>query len=123
MKFKHCSLIFSIVGIFVLYFLLKLSQPEAISIYETPKYEGKLVSVEGRVIEYHLTKYGSQIIKIENNNITTSIIIEEEIEIEFGDRIRVTEDVQKYKEEWEFVVNSVNLVKIIEKWGNRSFPL
>jgi len=123
MKFKYYSLIFSIAGIFVLYFLLKLSQPAAISIYEIPKYEGKLVSVEGMVIENHLTKYGSQIIKIENNNITTSIFIEGEIEIDFGDRIQVTGEVQKYKEEWEIVVNSVNLIKIIEKWGNKSFPL
>lgn len=123
MKLKHYSLIFSIIGIFVLYFLLKLSQPAAINIYEIPKYEGKQIIIEGRVVEHHLTKYSSQIIKIEKNNATTTIFIEGTTEIEFGDLIQVIGEVQKYENEWEIVVNSVNQIKIIEKWGNRSFPL
>ena len=113
----------SITGILVLYFLLKVSQPSVIGIYEIPKYEGKQVTIEGFVIEHHQTKYSSQIIKIENNNATTAVFIEGKIEIEFGDKIQVTGEVQKYEGEWEIVVNSINLVKIIEKWGNRSFPL
>jgi DNA/RNA endonuclease YhcR with UshA esterase domain len=123
MKLKHYSLIFSIVGILVLYFLLKVSQPSVIGIYEIPKYEGKQVTIEGMVIEHHQTKYSSQIIKIENNNATTTVFIEGKIEVEFGDKIQVTGEVQKYEGAWEIVVNSINLVKIIEKWGNRSFPL
>jgi len=122
MKFKHYSLIFSIVGILILYFLLKISQPSAIGISEIPSYEGKQVTIEGMVIEHHLTKYSSQIIKIENNNATTTVFIEGKIDVEFGDKIKVTGDVQKYEGEWELVVNSLNLIKILEKWGNRSFP-
>jgi len=123
MKLKHFSLIFSIAGILVLYFLLKLSQPAVISIYEIPKYEGKQVSIQGIVIEHHLTKYSSQIIKIENNNSTTTVFIEGKVDVEFGDKIQVTGEAQKYEGDWEIVVNSINNVKIIEKWGNRSFPL
>lgn len=123
MKLKHYSLIFSIAGILVLYFLLKVSQPSVIGIYEISKYEGKQVTIEGIVIEHHQTKYSSQIIKIENNNDSTTVFIEGKIEIEFGDKIQVTGEVQKYEGEWEIVVNSINMVKIIEKWGNRSFPL
>jgi len=123
MKLKHYSLIFSIVGILVLYFLLRSSQSTMISICEIPKYEGKQVTIEGMVIEHHLTKYGSQIIKIESNNATTTVFIEGKTEVEFGDKIQVTGEIQKYEGEWEIVVNSLNMVKIIEKWGNRSFPL
>lgn len=122
MKLKHYSLIFSFVGILVLYFLLRISQSTIIDIYEIQEYEGKQVTLEGTVIEHHLTKYGSQIIKIENNNATATVFVEGKTEIEFGDRIQVTGEVQKYEDKWEIVVNSLNLVKIIEKWCNRSFP-
>ena len=123
MKLKHYSLIFSVIGILVLYFLLKTSQSTMISINEIPKYEGKQVTIEGTVQEHHLTKYGSQIIKIENDNVTTTVFIEGKIELEFGDKIQVTGEIQKYEGEWEIVVNSINMVKIIEKCKNSSFPL
>lgn len=120
---KHYSLIFSVVGILVLYFLLRTSQSTMISINEISKYEGKQVTIEGTVLEHHLTKYGSQIIEIENDNATTTVFIEGKIELEFGDKIQATGEIQKYEGEWEIVVNSINLVKIIEKWKNSSFPL
>jgi RecG-like helicase len=123
MILKHYSLIFSAVGILVLYFLLRTSQSTMISINEISKYEGKQVTIEGTVLEHHLTKYGSQIIEIENDNATTTVFIEGKIEIEFGDKIQVTGEIQKYEGEWEIVVNSINMVKIIEKWKNSSFPL
>ena len=123
MKLKHYSLIFSVAVILVLYFLLRISQSTIIDIYEIQKYEGKQVTIEGIVIEHHLTKYSSQIIKIENNKATATVFIEGKTEVEFGDRIQATGEVQKYEGEWEIVVNNLNLVKIIEKWGNRSFPL
>ena len=120
---KHYSLIFSVVGILVLYFLLRTSQSTMISINEISKYEGKQVTIEGTVLEHHLTKYGSQIIEIENDNATTTVFIEGKIELEFGDKIQATGEIQKYEGEWEIVVNSINMVKIIEKWKNSSFPL
>lgn len=120
---KHYSLIFSVIGILVLYFLLKTSQSTMISINEISKYEGKQVTIEGTVLEHHLTKYGSQIIEIENDNATTTVFIEGKIELEFGDKIQATGEIQKYEGEWEVVVNSINMVKIIEKWKNSSFPL
>ena len=120
---KHYSLIFSVVGILVLYFLLRTSQSTMISINEISKYEGKQVTIEGTVLEHHLTKYGSQIIEIENDNATTTVFIEGKIELEFGDKIQATGEIQKYEGEWEVVVNSINMVKIIEKWKNSSFPL
>lgn len=123
MKLKHYSLIFSVVGILVLYFLLKTSQSTMINIYEIPKYEGKQVTIEGTVLEHHLTKYDSQIIKIENDNATTTVFIEGKIELEFGDKIQVTGEIQNYEGEWEIVVSSINMVKIIKKWDNPSCPL
>jgi uncharacterized protein YdeI (BOF family) len=120
---KHFTLMFSIIGILFLFFVSRMYQPPLIAINQMPNYQDKQVIIEGTVIEYHLTKYSSQIITIENNNATTTVFVEGIAEIEFGDKIQVTGDVQKYKEGWEIVVNNVNQVKILEKWSNISIPL
>lgn len=123
MKLKYFSLVISIAGIFILYFLSKFSQAPLIKINELPNYNGKQVTIEGIVIEHQLTKYGSQIITIENENSITSIFSEKKVEIEFGDKIQVTGEVQKYKEKWELIVNDISNLKILEKSKNLSFPL
>lgn len=73
MKLKYFSLIFSIAGIVLLYFLSTLTQPVLIELHEIPEYEGKQVIVEGIVTEHHVTSYGSQIITIANDNVTTTV--------------------------------------------------
>jgi DNA/RNA endonuclease YhcR with UshA esterase domain len=123
MKFKHYTLIFSIAGILVLYFLSKFSQAPLINIYEMPNYDGKQVTIEGIVLEYQITKYESQIITIENNNTITSIFSEGKTEIEFGDKIQATGEVQKYKDKWELIVDDINNLKILEKGKNITFQL
>lgn len=123
MKLKHFSLIFSVIGIACLYFLSTLSQPILIELKDVPKYEDKSVIVEGIVTEHHLTNYGSQIITIESDNASTTVFVEGETEIEYGDKIQVTGKVQKYKGDWEIVVDNVDFVKIIQKWQNISIPL
>ena len=90
MKLKYFSLLFSIAGILILYFLSKLSQPPLIEIHEMPDYEGKQVIIEGVVTNYQVTKHGSQIITIKDDNDTTTIFVEGETNIEYGDRIQAT---------------------------------
>ena len=123
MKLKHFSLIFSVIGIACLYFLSTLSQPVVIELKDVSKYEDKNVIVEGIVTEYYLTSFGSQIITIENDNASTTVFVEGETEVEYGDKIQVTGQVQKYKGDWEIVVDNVDFVKIIQKWQNISVPL
>ena len=123
MKLKYFSLIFSVAGILILYFLSELSQPPAIEIHEIPDYEGKQVIVEGIVKDHRVTKYSSQIITIENNNTRIAVFVEGISDVEYGDKIQVTGEVQKYKEGWEIVSNDNRLVKMLEKWYNISFPL
>lgn len=123
MKIKYFSIIFSIVGIIVLYFLSTLSQPVMIELNEIPEYEGKQVIVEGTVMEYHITSYGNQIITIENNNTTTIVFVEEETKAKYGDKIQATGKVQKYKGDWEIVVGDIRFVEIIQHWQNITMPL
>lgn len=123
MKLKHFSLIFSITGIFILYLISKLSQPVLINISEMHEYEGKSVIIKGLVKEHHLTKYGSQIITIFDENSTTEIFVEGQMDIEYGDKIQVTGKVQKYQDRLELIVNDNRQVKILQKWQNITMPL
>ena len=123
MKLKHFSLIFSVIGIACLYFLSTLSQPISIELKNVSKYEDKSVIVEGIVTEYYLTSFGSQIITIESDNASTIVFLEGKADVEYGDKIQATGKVQKYKGDWEIVVDNVDFVKVIQKWQNISMPL
>lgn len=123
MQLKYFSLMFSIAGIAILYFLSLLSQPVMIELYELPEYEGKQVIVEGTVTEHYTTTYGSQIIIIETDNATTTVFVEGEADVEYGDKIQATGKVQKYDGGWEIVVDDERFVNIVEKWQNIIFPL
>jgi DNA/RNA endonuclease YhcR with UshA esterase domain len=123
MKLKYFSLIFSITGILILYLISKLSQPVLINISEMHEYEGKSVTIKGLVKEHHLTKYGGQIITIFDENSTTEIFVEGKMDIEYGDKIKVTGEVQKYQDRLELIVNDNHQVKILQKWKNITMPL
>jgi hypothetical protein len=98
-----------------------------IDLHEIPDYEGKQVIVEGVVTEHRTTTYGEKIIEIKNpdskNSSKTIVFVEGETPVEYGDIIQATGTVQKYKGEWEIVVNNERLVKILRKWSNITFPL
>lgn len=127
MEFKYFVIILSIACIIFLYFLSTLSKPIVIELNEIPNYEGKQVIVEGVVTEHRITTYGGQIIEIknlDNENVSeTMIFVERQTSVEYGDRIQVTGIVQKYKDEWEIVVNNEKHIKILQKWNNITFPL
>jgi len=123
MQLKHYSLLFSIAGIIILYFLSTLTQPIVIELSELPEYEDKQVTVEGVVAEHYITSYESQIIKIEGDNATAMVFVEEKSDVEYGDKIQVTGKVQKYKGDWEIVVGNERFVTILQKWQNISIPL
>ncbi len=123
MQLKHYSLLFSIAGILLLYFLSTLTQPIVIELSELSEYEDKQVTVEGIVAEHYITSYESQIIKIEGDNATAMVFVEGRSDIEYGDKIQVTGKVQKYKGDWEIVVGNERFVTILQKWQNISIPL
>jgi len=127
MEFKYFVIVLSIACIIFLYFLSSLSRPSEISIDEITNFEGKQVIVSGIVTDYRTTTYGGQIIEIKdisNENSSNLIVyVEEETTVEYGDEIQATGLVQKYKDDWEVVVDSSRYVKILQKWDNVTFPL
>ena len=122
-KIKYFCILFSVLGILLLYFLSLLSQPTMIELANISSYEGKMVIVQGITKEYYTTTYGNQIIIIEEDNFTTTVFLEEQINIEYGDLIQVTGLVQKYEGSWEIVVDDARFVHIVKKWNIISMPL
>jgi hypothetical protein len=124
MQLKYLAIIIAITGTCFLYYVSTFAQPTIIELHQIPEYEGKQVTVEGTVIEHHLTSYKGHIIEInDNNNSKTTIYVEEETTVDYGDTIQATGIVQKYKGEWEIVVDNKRFVKIIQKWNDTRCPL
>jgi DNA/RNA endonuclease YhcR with UshA esterase domain len=123
MKLKHIAVIFALTGTLFLYFISILSQPAIIKLDQISNFDGKQVTATGVVAEYYTTQYGSQLITIRDENLSVTVFLEEEVDLEYGDRIQATGQVQKYKETWEIMVENIKDIKILEKWQNTSFPV
>jgi len=123
MKLKHFSLVFAVLGTLLLYFLSILAEPAVIELGELPDYEGKKIITEGFVSDYFTTKYASQMITIKNDNFTAIVFLEGISDVEYGDKISVAGEVQKYMGDWEIVVDNEKNLNIVEKWNNLSFPI
>jgi len=123
MKLKNTALLASIIGITVLYLLSIITKPPLIELENISDYDGKKITTEGIVSDYYTTSYGSQIITIQNNNISAKVFIDVEKDIEFGDKIQATGEVQKYKDDWEIIVENDKDVLVLEKWNNISSPI
>lgn len=123
MKLKHFSVIFALIGICVLYCISLFSIPVVIELNKISEYEGKQITTEGIVTNYYSTRYGSQVLTIEDKNISVKVFTEGNIDVEYGDRIKVIGEVQKYNDDWQIIVNDKHSIFIINKWINISMPL
>lgn len=126
MKFKYLIIFIAVGSLLVLYIISLLSQPLLIPLSSLQTYNGQQVIVQGIVIDYRATTSGSQLITLRDTlNSTNTIIlyIQGEFQVEYGDTIRATGEVQQYKNNWELVVNDPNMITILQKWHSLSFPL
>jgi hypothetical protein len=127
MKFKYIVVVLSLVSLLVLYLISGLSQPTVISFSKIPASEGKQVVVKGIVAGYQTTTVGSTLVTIRDtdsiNTSTITLYVEGPLLVEYGDLVQATGIVQQYNNAWELAVTSPQSVAILQKWGNRSFPL
>jgi uncharacterized protein YdeI (BOF family) len=123
MKLKYFSVLFAVMGISALYAMSLFSKPAVVDLIKLPEYEGKQITTQGIVKNYYSTKYGTQLITIEEDNASAIVFSEVETSVEYGDKIRVTGEVQKYNDCWEIIVNDKHDLIIIQKWENISMPL
>jgi len=128
MKFNYVVVVLAILGTLVLYFVSLLSQPAFIPLSELAAYEGKQVILEGIVVSSYQTRTGGQIITIQNQNTsdeeaTAVLFVEETTPVEYGDFIQAKGTSQKYKNDWELILDSAQAIQIIRKWRNITIPM
>lgn len=127
MKFKYIVVFLSILSLVMLYGVSQISQPEHVSLSTLSNYEGQKVIVQGVVTTYRSTNFGSQLITLRDsdNEFTTAVLYIEEgdVFVEFGDTIQAIGQVQRYKDQWEVVIRNPQLITVVQKWNNTSFPL
>ena len=123
MNLKRLSILFAITGTLFLYFLSTLSKPVIIELQDIPEYENKKIVTKGFVKEYFSTKYGSQLITIQNATFSAIVYVEGSTNVEYGDKVSVTGKVQKYLDDWEIILDDKRNLEILEKWNGTSHPL
>ncbi|MEF8848569.1 MAG: hypothetical protein V5A68_05490 [Candidatus Thermoplasmatota archaeon] len=123
MKLRYFSVAFSITGIACLYAITLISQPLPIDIGKIPEYEGKTVSIKGRIEQIISTEQESQILTLKNGENKTTVFLEGVTQVECGDKIKAKGTVQKYNDKWEIVVNNKKNIQIIKKWNKTTISL
>jgi len=127
MKIKYLIVLFSVLGISLLYCCAQFSKPALVNLHELPEYEGKQVIVQGIVSRYYTTTYGGQLITIQTANssqpeFSAIVFTESPIEVEYGDIIQASGEVQRYQNQWEITTQTEQDITIVSKWQNISFP-
>jgi hypothetical protein len=127
MKFKYLVVVLSLISLVVLYLISGLSQPTIVPFSKIPANEGKQVVIQGIVAGYQTTTTGSTLVTLRNNDTTNTttitLYIEGQLTLEYGDIVQVSGTVQQYNNQWELAVTNPQSVMVLQRWGNRSFPL
>ena len=123
MNHKILSLLISVIGILVLYYLSLLSQPNLINIDQVEQFEGNLVSIKGTITATKTISQNNQAITIMDNTSTLPVFIDDIVEVQIGDQVKVTGTIQKYNDEWQLVSDLPDSVIILSSWKNHSINL
>lgn len=123
MKLKYLPLIASILGILLLYTISLLNQPIFITLDQIDEYDGKTITIDGKVIDYHTNNYNNQLITIQQFNNTLLLYLDSPIDVQNGDEIKATGKVQQYKETWELIVKQTTDIVIIQEWKHNNINL
>lgn len=118
---KYITLCLSIVGVIILYTLSLSQQPIILnSIESIEEYNGKEVTLTGKIKDHTTTNYGNQIITIQCNSTELTIFSETPLQIHNGDTLQATGTIQKYKDTWELIVSNPQAATIVSTWQNKT---
>ncbi|MBS3777934.1 MAG: hypothetical protein KGY50_01420 [Candidatus Thermoplasmatota archaeon] len=121
---KYITLILAIIGVIFLYTLSLFQQPITInSLQSLENYEGKEVTINGTIMDYSITSYGSQLITIQSNSTQLTIFSDTPIQCHSGDNIQATGTIQEYKDTWELILSNPKAATITETWQNNTTQL
>jgi hypothetical protein len=121
---KYLTLILSIIGVILLYVLTLFQQPVILtSVQSIEDYEGKEVTLNGTVLDYTITNYGSQLITIQCNSTKLTVFSDSPLTVHNGDIIQATGTIQEYKDSWELILNNPSSARITTTWQNRTVQI
>ncbi|MHC1610010.1 MAG: hypothetical protein ACXQTW_00120 [Candidatus Methanospirareceae archaeon] len=111
-------IIFSLLGVFILYCISLFVTPQFVPLDEVPLYEDEIIRTGGVITELSVTEYGNVLMKIEGNRTELPIFVESANErtlnLNYGDEIEVEGRVQVYRGDYELVVSG-NAIKEVRK--------
>lgn len=105
----------AIAGIFILYFLSCLQQPQKINLQELHKYNGRKVIVCGII----KNKIGN-LLEISDGKARAKIYYDGNKELEYGDEIKIVGKVGEYGNDFVIYAEEVDTIK---KWDNDSISV
>jgi DNA/RNA endonuclease YhcR with UshA esterase domain len=123
---KYVVLILSILGVILLYTLTFLSHTPFIQIKDIMLYEGKEVTIQGVVINYQQLKYGRGVVTLidpDDTNQTATVFSDVNLDVLYGDLVKITGQVQRYKEIYEVVLDKTENIKVISRGEDVIIPI
>ena len=121
---KYLTLILSIIGVILLYTLSLFQQPVILTSFQSIEdYEGKEVTLNGTILDYIITSYGSQLITIQCNSTELTVFSDSPLAVHTGDILQATGTIQEYKDSWELILNNPSSAKITTTWQNRTVEI
>ncbi|MEA2074719.1 MAG: hypothetical protein U9O85_03160 [Euryarchaeota archaeon] len=119
-------IIFSLLGVCVLYGISLFVTPPFVPLDEAALHENEIIRTEGVITEFSVTEYGNVLMKLEGNQTELLLFVEsmndrrELLNLSYGDEIEVEGRVQLYRGEYELVVSG-NAIRKVTPGSNISF--
>ncbi|MBE0516958.1 MAG: hypothetical protein IBX41_06150 [Methanophagales archaeon] len=119
-------IIFSLVGVCILYGISVFVTPPFVPLDEVALHEGSVIRTRGVITDFSITKSGNMLMKIEGNKtelplfVTSGAENEELLNLSYGDEIAVEGRVEVYRGEYELVVSG-NAIKKVTPGSTISF--
>ncbi len=119
-------IVFSLVGVCILYGISLLLNPPFVSLDEVASYETMLIRTRGAITEFRITESSYVLMTIEGNQTELLVFVDSAVEnlellnLSYGDEIEVEGKVQVYQGDYE-LVSSGNAIKKVKQGGSVAF--
>lgn len=123
-KIEKVVIIGSLVGLVALFIIASLTEPVVISPANISSYEGRDVMIRGTVTDLYMTKYGGGILEVTAGKSRAKVFIEDfSKQVNYGDTIKVTGKVRKYKGDYEVVTLNDRSIQVVSHENKSSMFL
>lgn len=126
-RIEKTVIIFSLLGIGILYSISLFVTPPFVPLDEVALHESTFIRTRGVVTEFRVTESGNALMKIEGNQTELLLFVESQEENQellnlcYGDEIEADGRVQVYRGEYELVVSESGIKKVTQQDSGISF--